>query len=390
MLEFKQVSAIVTDHDEPGTVRAKFATLGVPDKDGDVFLPGAIPTDVRVPISTWNHGSTLGPALPIGVGTVTVDGNDAILTGRLFLSTQAGKEAYETLKLLGDLAQWSFGFTVLESHPGQQDVRRLITKVAIHEVSPVMVGAGVGTQTLAIKGETVELKGVVPRDVSKETAPEDTPWSAPTLADFTDTPWDELSAADKRAIAGHFAWAPKMPPDRYTDLKLPHHDPKTGQVVWRGVAAAMAALLGARGGVDLPAEDVPRVYAHLAAHYRQFNREPPPLEGKAWLAEILGAALDPGDERLTLADHVERVLADAAGVGARMKALAALRVKEGRVLSTANRQRLATLLEHLQTVITDLEQLLKETEPAPKADQAKALALTARTLALKTRVLTLH
>jgi len=47
------------------------------------------------------------------------------------------------------------------------------------------------------------------------------------------------------------------------------------------VAAAMAALLGARGGVELPAEDRRKVYNHLAQHYRQFEREPPTFRESA-------------------------------------------------------------------------------------------------------------
>lgn len=115
----------------------------------------------------------------------------------------------------------------------------------------------------------------VPRDVSRETAPEDTEWSAPMLGDFTSESWDDLSDAEKRRIAGHYAWAPSVPPERFSDLKLPHHRPSDGRVVWNGVRAAMAALLGARGGVDIPDGERRAVYNHLASHYRQFDKEPP-------------------------------------------------------------------------------------------------------------------
>jgi len=121
-------------------------------------------------------------------------------------------------------------------------------------------------------------KGTVPRDVSRSTAAEDTDWQAPTLSDFTDQGWDDLTDSQKRNIAGHFGWAEKVPPERYGDLKLPHHRPSDGSVVWRGVAAAMAALMGARGGVDIPDGDRRAVYNHLASHYRQFDKEPPEFE----------------------------------------------------------------------------------------------------------------
>ena len=103
-------------------------------------------------------------------------------------------------------------------------------------------------------------------------------WSAPSLKDFTGKTWSELTDKEKKAIASCFAWSPKMPPERFTDLKLPHHNPKSKAVVWRGVAAAMAALMGARGGVDIPEADKRKVYNHLAKHYREFEKEPPSFE----------------------------------------------------------------------------------------------------------------
>jgi HK97 family phage prohead protease len=120
-------------------------------------------------------------------------------------------------------------------------------------------------------GPAVVTRGVSPRDVSMETAPEDTPWSAPTLSDFTDGSWDELTEPEQRRIAGHFAWAASMPPATFGDLKLPHHRASDGAVVWRGVAAAAQRLEQA----DIPEADLAAVRAHLARHYRQFDREPP-------------------------------------------------------------------------------------------------------------------
>jgi hypothetical protein len=58
------------------------------------------------------------------------------------------------------------------------------------------------------------------------------------------------------------------------DYKLPHHHPD-GTVVLRGVQAAMAALMGARGGVEIPSNERKGVYNHLAEHYRAFDKDPP-------------------------------------------------------------------------------------------------------------------
>lgn len=117
-------------------------------------------------------------------------------------------------------------------------------------------------------------KGVVPSNPSGYGKNDTDSWEKPTLSDFTSTSWDELSDSEKRKIASHFAWAKNMPPENFGDLKLPHHNAKSGAVVWNGVKAAMGALKGARGGVDIDG-DYDKVYSHLASHYREFGQEPP-------------------------------------------------------------------------------------------------------------------
>ncbi|MFW6173840.1 MAG: HK97 family phage prohead protease [Elusimicrobiota bacterium] len=65
--------------------------------------------------------------------------------------------------------------------------------------------------------------------------------------------------------------------------KLPHHKGSGEQmVVWRGVTSAMAALLGARGGVDIPDKDKKEVYNHLKKHYKQFDEKAPDFKQISW------------------------------------------------------------------------------------------------------------
>lgn len=120
-------------------------------------------------------------------------------------------------------------------------------------------------------------KGIVPANISTSKAPETMRWSAPTLTDFTDRAWTDLTNTQRRRIMNHFAWSPSGDTTtfRFSDMKLPHHAPGNGQIVLRGVNAAMGALLGARGGVKIPTEDRRKVYNHLAAHIRSFDRVPP-------------------------------------------------------------------------------------------------------------------
>lgn len=85
---------------------------------------------------------------------------------------------------------------------------------------------------------------------------------------------------DFKKLARGFAW---REPDaiaerKLTGFKLPHHDVVDGELKHhlRGARAAMGALLGARGGVDIPDGEREGVFDHLAREIRRFpDKEPP-------------------------------------------------------------------------------------------------------------------
>ncbi len=205
-----------------------------------------------------------------------------VRSGKLWVKLMLNKAhpQFETIyKSLKDgfLDAFSIGFKVL-ARQGNRITRLKILEVSLVGVpaNPEAVVEDVYEKMFGDKEGEVELiKGVVPGHPWKYGKDEQSGWRKPTLSDFTDKSWDELSDSEKRSIAGHFAWSANNPPKAFGDLKLPHHDPKTHAVVWRGVVAAMAALFGARGGVNIPAEDKKKVFNHLAAHYKEFGREPP-------------------------------------------------------------------------------------------------------------------
>jgi len=93
-----------------------------------------------------------------------------------------------------------------------------------------------------------------------------------------------------------FAWYDENDLENFGSYKLPHHEVIDGTlyVVWRGVAAALAALMGARGGVDIPRDDRRAVYQHLARHYEQFEKEPPSFEALESLRDRINTAEERG------------------------------------------------------------------------------------------------
>jgi HK97 family phage prohead protease len=138
-----------------GKVTAVFATLNVKDSDGDVTLKGAFEEGAPVRVSAYNHASWKEGHLPVGKGTIREDGDEAIADLQFFLNTTAGRDTFEVVKQTADLQEWSYGFDVLDSEPGQKDGEKVtfLKSLKVHEVSPVILGAGIGTRTLTAKGK---------------------------------------------------------------------------------------------------------------------------------------------------------------------------------------------------------------------------------------------
>ena len=159
MLKKTYRSAIEVKEDgQPGEFRAVFSTFNVIDHDGDVTRQGAFKDGQAVRISYWGHRWM---DLPVGRGEIHQDEEKAWVDGRFFLDTDAGKETYQTVKNLGELQEWSYGFDIDKASPGVfdgQDVQ-FLEALTVYEVSPVMLGAGIGTRTEAIKGKEKEDAG---------------------------------------------------------------------------------------------------------------------------------------------------------------------------------------------------------------------------------------
>src|SRR6267143_465037 len=94
---------------DKGSFKATIATFNVVDKDGDVTFPGAFPIGKQIPISAYGHTSWEG-ALPVGMGVVGADEKTAWIDGKFFTDTTAGLDTYKTVKNLGPLGEWSYGF----------------------------------------------------------------------------------------------------------------------------------------------------------------------------------------------------------------------------------------------------------------------------------------
>ncbi len=149
------------DGEETGKVLAKFGTSGVKDLDGDVIEKGAIGIQ-EVQISAFGHASW-GGSLPVGKGVTREKGDDQLADLEFFMDTTHGLDHFRTVKGLGKLGEWSYGFNIKASRAPTEDerqlgIRQVIEELEVFEVSPVLRGAGIDTGTLEVKCDACEVK----------------------------------------------------------------------------------------------------------------------------------------------------------------------------------------------------------------------------------------
>lgn len=98
----------------------------------------------------------------------------------------------------------------------------------------------------------------------------------------------DKSTIDWSLYRNGFFWYDRDNKESFGAYKLPFADVIDGklQAVWRGVSAAMGALKGARGGVDIPSSEWEGVYNHIARYYKKFGKEAP--EKKSLEIETIG------------------------------------------------------------------------------------------------------
>lgn len=138
--------------DDKGQGTAVFATLNVKDLDGDVTVPGAFGKQDVMVLPTHNWSS-----VPIGKGSTYERGDKALVDFSMNLDTASGRDWHAALKFdleHGEpIQEWSYGFSITAAEPkviDGEEIREL-QKLDVHEVSPVVLGAGIGTGTLAMK-----------------------------------------------------------------------------------------------------------------------------------------------------------------------------------------------------------------------------------------------
>lgn len=276
-MEKQHLTALI-EHDASGKMVA-VASDETLDRQGE-----------SIPIETWDlknfkqnpvlqAGHVYMPQATIGAAkNVRVEGKKLLFEPVFHDITQLAREIGQMFRE-GFLKTFSVGFIRHTDEKTGEISNELL------EVSAVPVPANPKARIIQLAAEAPEspeaqvaIKSWVIEHAELDTAKGVIPYSKRPLASI-DAAWDgpvEISKAEVSDLKIMCTWFDSDNAEIKGAYKLPHHKAQGDHAtVFRGVTAAMAALLGARGGVDMPQGDRRGAYNHLVKHYADFDREAP-------------------------------------------------------------------------------------------------------------------
>ncbi len=285
LTEYKCTEEYCTKSGDKGYFVEGYASTDDLDLEGDVITKEALERVVEEIVEDpYNKLFLMHNTHDIPIGKVVaarLEGSKLWIRAKLNPAHPMFESVWQSLKE-GYLSAFSIQFIILDYEEGDgKEVRRFIKRIKIIEVSLVGVPANPGALVTSVEEKAMkEVKGAVPSHSPPgvERGGWDKNAAIARLRKWASSDGSgDKDKIDWNKYAKGFAWYDSNDRENFGAYKLPHHDVVDGRLVtvWEGVAAAMAALRGARGGVDIPQSDRPAVYRHLARHYRQFGREPP-------------------------------------------------------------------------------------------------------------------
>lgn len=368
----KSFEAVETkEGDEDRSLIVTISTMN-PDRSHDVVDPGGadIEAYLRNPVVALNHNYQ---GLPIAK-TEQLEINDDRIMAKVRFPDRGVYPLADTVYDLykgGFMNAWSIGFIPKSATPNDQGGKDF-TQWELLEYSAVLVPDNPEALTmLRSKGFDVDEKGVVKsiesvKTVADETVKSVVPFKAHPLAE-EGTAWDgakEIASATPEQLKEMATWFDSENPDVKSSYKLPHHRASDLYTVWMGVSAAMGALMGARGGVDLPESDREGVYAHLSKHYAEFEKDAPEMR-----------AYSESELKELFPDEIKEEIQD---------------MTEPRyVVDTKTRKMMADVIVNLKDLVSNLEMLVMaekavETDEKTKMviDLVQGLKMADRTIGL--------
>jgi len=269
--------------------RAVVFRITAPETDlrGDVVETKGADLSIykKNPVFLWAHDHSI-PAIGRAMWTKKGENNSEILSKVQFQdTTQLAKDVYELYRQ-GFLKACSIGF--LPKAGGIEDIvsedetdKGKVTgyrfnKWYLLETSGCNVPclSSALAKSIVVSDRLKKDFKIEPENNEEKTiggnrnlalAPEDRDWNA-TRAERSVREWAGGEEIDWNKYKQAFVYFDPENRETFGGYKLP---------LWRGVAAGMAVLLGARGGVDMPAGEKKQAYNFFVSYYKKFDKEPP-------------------------------------------------------------------------------------------------------------------
>jgi HK97 family phage prohead protease len=266
---------------KPTTFEGEASTFGNTDLVGDIIAKGAFKKSLKKinPKLLWQHSHS---ELIGGFDQVRETDTGLFVKGRLTKGVQRADEAALLLKD-GVLDSMSIGFEVLDMD--RMKSSNLIKQVNLYEVSLVTFPANPMATVSSVKS-------VVPfKDYP--IADRGTKWSASEGNDrvrkFTKSEEGPVNPAYKNA----FMWFDAEKPASFGSYKLQFVDviDNALKVVPQALFAVVAAIQGARGGLDVPEKDLDGIKAHVLKYYKKLGLDDPFTKGKGLIVDVDRAKL---------------------------------------------------------------------------------------------------
>lgn len=170
---------------------------------------------------------------------------------------------------IGSVNTLSIGYSVKEYSTEKTEEDGTIwnlTKIDLYEFSPVSIPMNPEATITGWKA--------VARFKNLPMAPRDQKWSKrdaiPRIREHTSS-----TEKPSRSYRNYFMWFDAANADNFTAYKLPYADWIDGEfkAVPRALIAIKAAVGGARGGVDIPDADKPKILRHVERYLSQLESE---------------------------------------------------------------------------------------------------------------------
>jgi HK97 family phage prohead protease len=255
---------------EGRTVEGHAAVFGNIDLQGDIIYPGAFRKTLteRGPLVKflWDHD----PSEPIGRLVELREDETGLFFRGVISDTRRGRDVLALLRD-GAVDGMSIGYEPVRGGVefedlGNGQIIRRLKEIKLWEISLVTFPANELARVDALKAASGKTDlPIASRDAS---------WDA-RAAEGRVKGWAEAEDAPNSRYAQAFFWYDEANADQFGAYKLPFADVIDGELtaVPRAIFAAAAAVQGARGGVDIPDDDVGPVKARISRYYARMREK---------------------------------------------------------------------------------------------------------------------